>query len=43
LVWIGIGLLCLALFGGRQREFRKDALPTQAMVSDTFTPPEIGS
>jgi glycosyltransferase 2 family protein len=43
LVWIGIGLLCLALLGGRQREFRKDALPTQAMVSDTFPPPEIGS
>jgi uncharacterized protein (TIRG00374 family) len=43
LVWIGIGLLCLALFGGRQRQFRKVAQTTQELVSDTFPPPEIGS
>ena len=39
LVWIGIGLLCLALFGGRQREFRKVAHATQELVPDTFSFP----
>jgi uncharacterized protein (TIRG00374 family) len=43
LVWIGIGLLCLALFGGRQRQFRKVAQTTQELVPATFPPPEIGS
>ena len=43
LVWIGIGLLCLALFGGRQRQFRKVAQTTKELVPDTFPPPGIGS
>ena len=43
LVWIGIGLLCLALLGGRQREFRKVAQTTQAMVPDTFSLPPLDS
>lgn len=43
LVWIGIGLLCLALLGGRQREFRKVAHTTQAMVPNTFSLPSLDS
>jgi uncharacterized protein (TIRG00374 family) len=43
LVWIGIGLLCLALLGGRQREFRKVAQTTQAMVPDTVSLPPLDS
>ncbi|TMQ26358.1 MAG: hypothetical protein E6K65_15275 [Nitrospirae bacterium] len=41
LVWIGIGLLCLALFGGWQREFRKVAQTTQEPVPDTFFLPRV--
>ncbi len=43
LVWIGIGLLCLALLGGRQREFRKVAHTTQELVPDTFSLPPLDS
>jgi len=43
LVWIGIGLLCLALLGGRQREFNKVAQTTQAMVPNTFSLPPLDS
>ena len=43
LVWIGIGLLCLALLGGRQREFRKVAQTTQAMVPNTSSLPSLDS
>jgi uncharacterized membrane protein YbhN (UPF0104 family) len=43
LVWIGLGLLCLALAGGRQRQFKKVPHTTQELVPATFPPPEIGS
>jgi len=43
LVWIGIGLLCLALLGERQREFRKVASTTQAMGPNTFSLPPLDS
>ncbi len=43
LVWIGIGLLCLALFGGRQRQFRKLAHTTKELVPDTFSLPPLDS
>ena len=44
LVWIGLGLLCLTLVGGRQQQFRKVAHMTQKLVPDTFfLPPEKGS
>ena len=41
LVWIGLGLLCLALVGGRQQQFRKVAQTTQELVPDTFFLPRV--
>ena len=42
LVWIGLGLLCLASSVGGQRQFRKTALTTQKLVPGTF-PPSLDS
>jgi len=40
LVWIGLGLLCLAFVGGRQ-QFRKVVPATQGLVSDPFLLPRV--
>ena len=40
LVWIGLGLLCLALAGGQQ-QFRKVVPTTQGLVPDNFFLPRV--
>ncbi len=40
LVWIGLGLLCLALVGGQQ-QFRKVVPTTQGLVPDPFLLPRV--
>ncbi|HSF66503.1 MAG TPA: flippase-like domain-containing protein [Nitrospiraceae bacterium] len=42
LVWIGVGLLCLTLVGGK-KQFRKVVPTTQAMVPNPFSLPPLDS
>ena len=39
MVWIGTGLLCLAVLRGRPRKFRKVALLTLEMAPDAIFSP----